>query len=193
VERVSDGPTDGAEMDLLPAESVNPLPEGVAPATEEDLRAEIERHGRLREPEIGVPEMGVSSYMDQHPTHFDFRADVRRIVNRVQRKLPYRTYANTYVSHPPVYGRKYEFVSVDFWGGGLMNGRYVGYRGKPIGASLGDEVWRALFYDPYLPNLAWIIWSGRMWSRGYGWGLSPAGPPDSDPEHRSHVHCTYVL
>jgi hypothetical protein len=95
--------------------------------------------------------------------------------------------------HPPVYGRKYEFVSVDFWGGGRSHGKYVGYRGKPIGASLGQRVFSAIFHDRYKPNIFWIIWNGRMWVRGTGWEASPWGPPDSDPRHEKHIHVTYVL
>ena len=116
-----------------------------------------------------------------------------RAINRVQKKFPSQTFANTYYMHPPVYGRKYEFVSVDFWGGGLSNGQYVGNRGKPIGAFLGHKVWNALYQDSYLPNIFWIIWNGRMWVRGSGWGPSPWGPPDSDARHFRHIHVTYVL
>jgi len=118
---------------------------------------------------------------------------VARAINRVQKKFPSQTFANTYYMHPPVYGRKYEFVSVDFWGGGLSNGQYVGNRGKPIGAFLGHKVWNAIYQDSYLPNIFWIIWNGRMWVRGLGWGPSPWGPPDSDAGHFRHIHVTYVL
>jgi hypothetical protein len=159
----------------------------------------------VSEPEIGAYELvpapslggagafGRASYISTHPTHFDFRADVARLVNRIQKKFPWQTFANTYYMHPPVYGRKHEFVSVDFWGGGLSSDRYVGYRGKPIGASLGHKVWNALYHVPYLPNIGWIIWNGKMWVRGSGWHSSPWGPPDSDAGHYKHIHVTHVL
>jgi hypothetical protein len=54
-------------------------------------------------------------------------------------------------------------------------------------------VWNALFHHPYLPNIFWIIWNGRMWVRGSGWEASPWGPPDSDAGHFQHIHVTYVL
>ena len=71
-------------------------------------------------------------YIDDHPTRFDFRGDVRMVINRVQAKFPNETFANICVQHPPGFEGKYDLVSVDFWGG-LRNGRYVGYRDKPKG------------------------------------------------------------
>lgn len=198
--------TDEPEAENVPG-PINVVSDEIEVATEEDLRRIIEEEGKVGEPEIGAYELEdpapspgeagtvrrARSYISDHPTHFDFRADVARAINRVQEKFPSQTFANTYYMHPPVYGRKYEFVSVDFWGGGLSNGRYVGYRGKPIGTSLGHQVWNALYNDPYLPNIFWVIWNGRMWTRGSGWGPSPWGPPDSDAGHFRHIHVTYVL
>jgi hypothetical protein len=196
--------TDEPEPEKVP-EPINIVSDEIEVATEEDLQLIIEEEGKASEPEIGAYELedpapssgearAVSrSYISDHPTHFDFRADVARAINRVQAKFPSQTFANTYFMHPPVWGRKYEFVSVDFWGGGLSDGRYVGYRGKPIGTSLGQQVFNALYNDPNLPNIFWIIWNGRMWVRGTGWGPSPWGPADSDAGHFKHVHVTYVL
>ncbi len=201
-------PVDGTnepEANNVPKQ-INIVSDEIEAATEQDLQRIIEEEGRVAEPEIGAYELYTApspgeagttrrarSYISNHPTHFDFRADVARLVNRIQRKFPWQTFANTYYMHPPGYGRTYEFVSVDFWGGGLSNGRYVGYRGKPIGASLGHRVWNALFHDRHLPNINWIIWNGRMWVRGTGWHPSPWGPPDSDPGHYNHIHVTYML
>ena len=133
------------------------------------------------------------SYIDDHPTRFDFRGDVHKAINRVQKKFPFQTFANTYVGHPPGFGGKYDRVSVDFWGGGRKNGRYVGYRGKPLAHNLGDRVFRAIFNDKHKPNISWIIWRGRMWVRGKGWGPAPGGPPDSDAGHYKHIHVTFML
>ena len=193
-------PVDGTyepDADKVP-ERINIVSDEIEAATAEDLQRIIEEEGNVGEPEIGVYELDVptrarESYSSLYPTHFDFRADVARLVNRIQSEFPWQTFANTYYMHPPIYGRKYEFVSVDFWGGGLSNGQYVGYRGKPIGAALGHRVGDALYHDPFLPNIFWIIWNGRMWVRGSGWGPSPWGPSDSDAGHFQHVHVTYVL
>ena len=205
---LEDSPTDGInepEAEKVP-EPINIVSDEIEVATEEELQRIIEEEGKVSEPEIGAYELedptpssgdaralSRASYIQMHPTHFDFRADVARLVNRIQKKFPWQTYANTYYMHPPPYGRKYEFVSVDFWGGGRSNGRYVGYRGKPIGASFGQKVFNAIYRDPYKPNIFWIIWNGRMWVRGTGWEHSPWGPPDSDPRHEKHIHVTYML
>jgi hypothetical protein len=201
-------PNDGThepEAENVP-ERINIVSDEKEAATEEDLQLIIGQEGKTPEPEIGVYEFGqvrfpsraeaVSTevpYEVLYPTHFDWRADVARLVNRIQGQFPWQTFANTYYMHPPIYGRTYEFASVDFWGGGLWNGQYVGYRGKPIDTSLGHQVWNALFYDEYLPNIYWIIWNGWMWTRGWGWDSSPPGPPDSDAGHYNHIHVTYVL
>ena len=137
-------PSDGTyepEANTAP-ERINIVSDEIEAATEEDLWRIVEQEGKVREPEIGTYDefgraqspsvaatVGTESYIDDYPTHFDFRADVARLVNRIQGQFPWQTYANTYYMHPPVYGRTYEFVSVDFWGGGLWNDQYVGYRG----------------------------------------------------------------
>lgn len=199
-------PVDGTnepEANNVP-ERINIVSDEIEAATEEDLQRIIEEEGKMGEPEIAAYEFDqapspgerigrMRSYGELYPTHFDFRADVSRLVNRIQRKFPWQTFANTYYMHPPACGRTYEFVSVDFWGGGLLNGRYVGYRGKPIGAPLGHRVWNALYHDRHLPNINWIIWNGKMWVRGSGWCPSPGGRADSDAGHYKHIHVTYML
>lgn len=138
------------------------------------------------------------SYEDKHPTHFRWRDDVRARVNRLQAKWPWKTYVNTYEWHPPynppTITRRYDAVSFDVWGGGLdaKGDRYLGYRGKPLPKELGVKIFRHLFYDPDPPDIYWIIWWGRMWVKGKGWGPAPSGPPDSDPEHNFHIHITYM-
>ena len=197
-------PVDGTEepdAERVPG-AINIVSDEVEVATEEDLRRVIEEEGKLREPEIPAPSpdeagtRGMRSYIDDHPTNFDFREDVARLVNRIQQKFPWQTFANTYYWHPPyappTITVRYDAVSVDFWGGGMVNGKYAGYRGKPIGTNLGQQVWNALFYDKYLPAISWIIWNGRMWVRGSGWRQAPGGPADSDAGHYNHIHVTYV-
>jgi hypothetical protein len=193
--------TEEPDAEKVPG-TINIVSDEVEVATEEDLRRVIEEVGKLREPEIPAQSpdeagaRGVRSYIDDHPTNFDFRADVARLVNRIQQKSPWQTFANTYYWHPPydppTITVRYDAVSVDFWGGGLVNGKFAGYRGKPIGTALGHQVWNALFYDKYLPAISWIIWNGRMWVRGSGWRQAPGGPADSDAGHYNHIHVTYV-
>ena len=205
---LEDPPVDGtdepeAERDPEP---INVISDELEVATEEELQRIIEQEGRQLEPEIAASKPDAAShlrearalsrsYISDHPTSFNFRADVARLVNRIQKQFPWQTFANTYSWHPPydppTITVRYDAVSVDFWGGGRSNGRYVGYRGKPIGTSLGHRVFRALFNDPHEPNIFWIIWNGRMWLRGRGWGPAPWGPPDSDAGHYNHIHVTY--
>ena len=187
---------------------VNTVPGEVEVADTETMLREIQRFGKVdEEPEIGrardlgvvwpppeaEAEVGIESYISDHPTHFDFRPDVARFVARIQKLFPWLTFMNTYYRHPPVFGRRLEFVSVDTWQGGLVDGRYVGYRGKPLDPDLGARVFNAIFNDPYAPPIYWIIYRGRMWTRGYGWGPSPGGPPDSDPRHDWHIHLSCLL
>jgi hypothetical protein len=204
-DRPVDG-TDEPEAEKAP-EPINILSDEIEVATEEELQRIIEQEGKELEPEIAAeaeaalgPGVATAvsralSYPELHPTNFNWRADVARLVNRIQKKFPWQTYANTYRWHPPydppLITVRYDAVSVDFWGGGRSNGKYVGYRGKPIGASLGQRVFNAIFNDPYKPNIFWIIWNGRMWVRGTGWEASPWGPPGSDAGHYKHIHVTY--
>lgn len=179
---------------------INTVPGEIEATDAEGLQAEIRFYGMIREePEIAraralaVPEGRDAGYSDTYWTHFNWRADVARLVPRLQKKFPWQSYINTYYKHPPVFGRKYEFVSYDVWGGGVIEGRYTGYRGKPLPQALGTRMFNAIWNDPYPPNIYWIIYRGRMWTRGYGWGPAPWGPPDSDPQHNAHIHVTYLL
>jgi hypothetical protein len=191
---------------------VNVVPGEIEVADHDLLQREIEKYGRIEEePEIArarelgihlpepvttadvAREVGIEGYAGTYWTHFDYRPDVARNVARVQKQFPWLTFMNTYFRHPPVYRRKYEFVSRDTWQGGISNGRYTGYRGKPLDPSLGVKVFNAIFYDPYTPPIYWIIYRGRQWVRGYGWGPAPWGPPGSDPNHDWHIHDTSLL
>jgi len=209
-QRLEDPPVEGTEepeAEKLP-EPINIVSDELEVATEEELQRIIEQEGQELEPEIAAAEPDATlgpgearavsralPYHVLHPTNFNWRADVARLVNRIQKKFPWQTYANTYSWHPPysppLITVRYDAVSVDFWGGGRSNGKYVGYRGKPIGTSLGHQVWTAIFNDRYEPNIFWIIWNGRMWVHGRGWGPSPWGPAGSDAGHYNHIHVTY--
>lgn len=185
-----DGTEQASEGTWLVREAKSRKPE----APLETIQQEMLRYGVWSEPELPAPATVAGlTYIDQYPTRFFYRDDVRHVVRRTQTKFPNLTYANTYLNHPPVYGHTYERQSADFWGGGILNGQYVGYRGKDINLTVnGWDVANALFNDPHLPNIYWLIHAGRMWTRGYGWGPSPYGPAGSDAGHYYHVHVTYL-
>lgn len=140
------------------------------------------------------------SYVTDHPTNFIWRDDIRRRIGQIQAKFPWYTYVNTYYDHPPGYGAWpvgfYDTRSFDVWGGGVVGGRYTGYRGKPLRPRLGKKVFREIFNDPHPPDINWCIYQGRMWwnpaTGGLGWTSSPPGPPDSDPGHYNHIHVTMI-
>ena len=112
-QRLEDPPVDGTdepEAEKVPGQ-INFDPDEIEVATEEDLQRIINEEGKVSEPEIGAFELGAPapssggmaasrSYISDHPTHFDFRADVARAINRVQAKFPSQTFANTYYMHP---------------------------------------------------------------------------------------------
>lgn len=141
------------------------------------------------------------SYIDDHPTNFNWRSDVQGVVNRVQKKWPWKTYINTYWWHPPynppAIVERFDSRSFDVWGGGgTGQGSYSGYRGKPLPVELGKQIFDFIFNNPNPPNINWTIYRGRMWwnpvTGGHGWQASPPGPADSDPGHYNHIHVTFL-
>ena len=137
------------------------------------------------------------SYVSDHPTNFKWVRRVKGRVSAIQSKNKWKTFINTYYWHPPydppAITRRYDMVSFDVWGGGGYSAStYSGYRGKPLPRDLGNKLFREIYYTNYGPPIAWIIWGGRMWVRGRGWGPAPWGPPDSDPGHYKHIHVTYA-
>ncbi|MDP9410799.1 MAG: hypothetical protein M3P70_09895 [Actinomycetota bacterium] len=126
-------------------------------------------------------------YVRDHPTNYVWRADLERLTARLVNMDPFyrRIWVNTYFIHPPgVAPPPRDTVSFDVWG--------FGGRGTPLEVNLGWQVYRTLFDDPKLPNINWIIWQGRMWTRTGGPGPAPPGPPGSDAGHFNHIHVTYL-
>jgi len=89
---LQDPPVDGTdepEAEKVP-EPINIVSDEIEAATEEELQRIIEEEGKVSEPEIGAFQLGdpapspgearaiSRSYISDHPTHFDFRADVAR-------------------------------------------------------------------------------------------------------------------
>jgi hypothetical protein len=125
-------------------------------------------------------------YVRRHPTNYIWRADIERLTARLVNMDAFsrRIWVNTYFQHPPVVTPFRDKVSFDVWG--------FGGRGTRLPVDLGWQVRRTLFNSPHLPNINWIIWQGRMWTRGIGPGPAPPGPPGSDAGHFNHLHVTYL-
>lgn len=98
------------------------------------------------------------SYVEQHPTHFDWRDDVKALVDKVESEFD-DIYINTYWNHPPIpenYDNRYEPVSLDVWN---SDGR-----GCALDWTLHDEVLNYLFDDPHPPNIRWYLSKGYLWT-----------------------------
>lgn len=123
-------------------------------------------------------------YVRQHPTNYDWRDDLESLTARLVNMDGFykKIWINTYMGHPPGWNR--DMTSFDVWG--------FGGRGDPLPVEIGQQVFDAIFNDPDPPHIWWTIYRGRMWTRVGGWQGSPAGPPDSDPEHNQHIHVTYL-
>ena len=59
--------------------------------------------------------------------------------------------------------------SFDVWG--------FGGRGDPLTKALGDRAFHTLFSYPNPPDIWWVIWQGRMWSRFQGGFVDAPGGP----------------
>ena len=130
---------------------------------------------------------GGGPYVEQYPTHYDLRPDVKKLAEKYINLPRYyrKVSANTYKGHPPAHPN-YERVSVDFWD-------WKG-RGVPLDGELQRELTETIFDDPAPPLIEWIISNGKMWVRdGQGWRDAPAGAPGSDPGHFNHIHVSYRL
>ncbi len=131
-------------------------------------------------------------YVRAHPTNYDWREDIEKLTHRIANREAFkgRIWINTYHHHPPGgsddFWRHRDTTSFDVWG--------FGGRGDPLTKKLGNQVHHALFSDLKPPDIWWIIWQGRMWSRfQIPQNLdAPGGAPGSDPGHFSHIHVTYL-
>jgi hypothetical protein len=97
-------------------------------------------------------------------------------------KFKGKIWINTYRDHPPGWGL--DSVSFDVWD-------WQG-RGHRLDPQLGRELFETILDDPTPPLINWTIYNARMWTIRAGWMGSPPGPIDSDPEHRDHIHVTFV-
>ena len=128
-------------------------------------------------------------YVRDHPTNYVWEPRIEKLTKRLVNMDPFhrRIWVNTYFDHPPGVTPRRDKVSFDVWG--------FGGRGDPLDVELGWRIRRLLFRLSKKrggPNIAWIIWRGRMWEHGVGPKPSPPGPRDSDPKHLTHLHVTYL-
>lgn len=120
------------------------------------------------------------AWIDVHWTHYNWRPNVRALVNRVERR--FATKANTYNEHPTGWHPKLDAVSVDFWS--------PAGRGRPINRDVGFAIVRYVFNDPNPPWIRWYIWQGDIWE-----DLGRVGRKrqywDKNDMHFDHVHFTF--
>ncbi len=144
-----------------------------------------ERKAVVLKPGLGKDGNSNVAYVRQHPTNYDWRDDVEKLTARLVNMEEFykKIWINTYKGHPPGWNR--DITSFDVWG--------FGGRGDPLPVEIGEQVRDVMFDDPDPPDIWWIIYRGKMWTRRAGaWGASPPGPPDSDPQHNQHIHVTYL-
>jgi hypothetical protein len=117
------------------------------------------------------------SWIEEHWTHYNWRPNVRALVNRVEGR--FRTKANTYNEHPSNWRPKLDAVSVDFWA--------PAGRGYPIDPAVGYAILRYVFNDPNPPQIRWYLWQGQIWD-----GPNTLRPYwDLNDLHYDHVHFTF--
>jgi hypothetical protein len=136
-------------------------------------------------------------YIDVHPTRYQWRKDVARVIRRLYRQFGSDNIKiNTYVQHPGDEGGIFarDTTSFDVWGpGGRMAGPEKGELGPNffLPPVLGEQIFDFLFEDPNPPDIDWIIYqreirisSERYHSRPFGF--------DAFTFHDDHIHVTYL-
>ncbi len=155
-------------------------PKRPEPKIEPEPKVEID----FSERSIAEHSAGAGPYVQAHPTHYNFRDDVKRLALKYMNlpRFKGKVWINTYKNHPP--GFNLDSVSFDVWD-------WKG-RGHSLDPQLGRELFEVILDDPSPPLINWTIYNGRMWTVRAGWMGSPPGPPDSDPRHVNHIHATFV-
>ena len=163
------------------------FPELLVPAPPDGLPVEGELPADAAEHIVLQPgpehDPGFGLYVQRHPTHYQFRADVRRLAEKYVNMPKYRgkVWANTYRDHPPGFGL--DAVSVDFWD---WSGR-----AHPLADAVHAALFRTILNDPEPPFIRWAISNGRMWLPPNRFVAAPVGPPGSDAGHFNHIHVTF--
>ena len=126
----------------------------------------------------------VGWYAQKYFTHHDWRPDVKALVLKYEAWWP-GIYINTYFSHPPIFGRIWEFVSYDVWD--------RAGRGIALDKTLGWKIVYAILDDPNPPPIAWLLYDGWMWRPSDGWTVYDPPEDGSDPGHHRHIHVSHAL
>jgi hypothetical protein len=109
-------------------------------------------------------------------THYNWRPDVKVVVEEIERKWP-GAVCNTYEGHPfPGWDGR----SIDVWADGG--------RGDPINRKLGGKIYRWLGKRPGGPRVRHRIYEHRWWT---DWAGSLIWEPDDHSGFLRHVHVTY--
>lgn len=94
--------------------------------------------------------IGDWSYIDIHPTRYNWRSDVEEVARYLVDT--YGVWCNTYVDHPPGWGL--DIVSMDVWD--------PAGRGYNIDSAVGQAVFDDIFNNGKQPWINWVIWWGSM-------------------------------
>jgi hypothetical protein len=128
---------------------------------------------------------GSGWYADQYPTRYFFTSGVRKLAEKYINMPVFRgrVWANTYLWHPPIFGTKYQHVSVDFWD-------WAG-RGHPLRDDLHPTLESVICNDPDPPYIQWIMSNGCIWQPPGPWVKTDYQEDGSDPNHYQHIHVTF--
>jgi hypothetical protein len=124
-------------------------------------------------------------YVAVHPTRYEWRDDVEEVIRRLYRTFGKdNIHVNTYVEHPGDENGRWarDTAAFDVWG--------AGGRGSFLDQVLGDEVYHFLFDPLPPPDIDWIIYKRRMWTRAT-FSSRPFGFNDFT-FHDDHIHVTYT-
>ena len=125
--------------------------------------------------------LGDGCYIDLHPDRYTWVSLVDDYIRRILGRWQGGVWANTYVDHPPGFGR--DDVSVDFWD-------YAG-RAASLDSTIGKEILDWIFNDQNAPWINWCIYQGYIWTDGVGWQEYWDTDPWSDAGHWHHLHITF--
>jgi hypothetical protein len=128
---------------------------------------------------------GSGWYAEQYPTRYFFTPGVRKLAEKYINMPVFRgrVWANTYLWHPPIFGTKYQHVSVDFWD-------WAG-RGHPLRDDLHPTLESVIMNDPDPPYIQWIMSNGCIWQPPGPWVKTDYQEDGSDPNHYQHIHVTF--